>query len=743
MPLFQGTRSSFGKILRLSKNLRICSKQECHNFLDVLLDDKNGRTIFCDGILNSFYERANESDEKLVVKLTETVTASRRKRKKKSMIDRSPNRFLTMPQSLLSRICTFLSAKDVLVHWGCVNHSFFEITTYPESFEYFSFEGQRTRLKDDPNFALGDILSNVKHLRYDRDWPRVFEIEEMKKVQSIYLSFVTLFFFLFYFLIPFFFPYVFMLCSGESFCGEYQTFCTLPESFCLRLVNLELEDCDISYLHTFLKLLRAEKCKNWNLKCVRFVNVGPFEYSNPLDTEDKVECEFEVNDWLELWVPDTRLQRQIEVNMTYAIDTDIMDDDTIKKVKERIILDAPKAEKFDENELSSIDTDEDVFESKLEMIEFEINAQGFGDYPIKLVKTKLTEKRINSSLGNLRGLAVGYVIVQTVYHFAGNRLLNVIGHQLTSLHLVCIGVQDWELMKKIVECYNDNKNIQMNEFNNETWFPVNLQELCWVERGNKILENQRFWFRFGRQMFPKLERLIIEERFGKFSFYIAMDRIAVLVNNGLRSLYMKLLDVPLESFVSPANGFPATDGSIRQLLSLLAKNIRDHRSIDETKKRDFIVKFEFCVNIDIWKGKNPPIEIEEICRKEPSRFFRIQDECNLLMEEFHRMFDNYALGIKNRFYYFSGFKSPVNGIEENHRKVKKCFEVAYKQFLKGKIFNDKNKSRLFEVDYKIFKKKPTFAFIVKSNNHGKSDYAHTDPKYSYYCSRCKIKPWLE
>ena len=67
--------------------------------------------------------------------------------------------------------------------------------------------------------------------------------------------------------------------------------------------------------------------------------------------------------------------------------------------------------------------------------------------------------------------------------------------------------------------------------------------------------------------------------------------------------------------------------------------------------------------------------------------------------------------------------------------MKKCYKKQFKTFLKSVC--DEN---LFCEDMNFSTTEPKFAFILKTKG---SDRCYSEPRFQYYCDRCKVKSWLE
>ena len=275
----------------------------------------------------------------------------------------------------------------------------------------------------------------------------------------------------------------------------------------------------------------------------------------------------------------------------------------VEKVKKQIEneIDCKYDSKFDENELSFC---ENKPFSSLEILSLnDCRVVSYQPMPqpgmLRYCDKQLDSQRIKSSLAKLKGLALTNEDC-SIFGRISSAILNNITNQLRSLHIDNLSIgyvcNDWKFIKNRYPCAKENKT--------KSWFPANLQELCFQLAGDPTQESYRFWYRINPNTFPQLKRLRVVDCDNRDDYlldHILIQNISSLVGNGLQSLELGFFNNLLNDVnVSGKYGRIGIDRMLKIVGAGLveAKTGGIDISTNYSFSNNFILKLQFNVRLD-------------------------------------------------------------------------------------------------------------------------------------------------
>lgn len=174
--------------------------EDVSTFIKVLLDH-NKRDTILSGIFRQLYREGDKnSDNLLMLLLTEakSVNTNAQNTKGKANIkNNSNNEIDNMPDSLLSKIGSYLPSKNIFSKWTRVNRKFVKTAYKPETIVNWNFVDCDTissQLKQfAPKFRLTCTVSRLNFVKYNRDYSNLFNIFDVKSLTHLLLGLLTLF----------------------------------------------------------------------------------------------------------------------------------------------------------------------------------------------------------------------------------------------------------------------------------------------------------------------------------------------------------------------------------------------------------------------------------------------------------------------------------------------------------------------------------------------------------------------
>ena len=467
----------------------------------------------------------------------------------------------------------------------------------------------------------------------------------------------------------------------------------------------------------------------------------------------------------------------------------------IEEMKQNIKHDIDKKykPKFDENELTLKNSQKSHYQwhSSIEMLSFvdfdHLYNLEMDDPMSNHLKNELklnNSQRIKNGLSTLQSLECKQlsIILRDEYFnplslylttdiYIISAILNNTGYQLISLHVDNSMTQlwDWNFIKNNYPCTKTSLQ--------ESWFPLNVQHLCWKQ--NNTTDKEPFWYKINSTMFPKLKHLKIIDDADSMATILnntnenkherdlkkqeIVTNISSLVSNGLESLHIevnRLSGIDFESSIhlnknksknkNKKQNFRKIGVNIDQFLNLLSdifnlkkrKRLKNDDGNDKNKNQKPNKKQLLIVKI----GLNAQFSREDV----ENDWFDAKNEeyfeklCLQLLGIYSWMRQKYC----NAMFGFRLNVQIIDDVEFGFSNVQWLLNKMRYRFQDQLVF-EKDEARTVDKVFKtnVEKCQAVFGAIIKNENLGQSNTScqccHMEPKYRYQCDDCRSVPWLD
>ena len=369
----------------------------------------------------------------------------------------------------------------------------------------------------------------------------------------------------------------------------------------------------------------------------------------------------------------------------------------------------------------------------------------------------------------------------------GNKLLNNICNQLTSLHIGDYAALFWygsEMNNskwKFLEyskCSSypctkrEMTEKETRDMKKQSWFPSNVKELCLfdaMEKWNLFnvpdKKTQHFWHEsIKSQLFPNLRRLKIindlddkniklfgssdHECSDKLFRKITISNIISLIENGLESIDLTMGGLEYRDFVDELDDDDDKYKHNQNRNPFDPKQIVSffHEILDEIEvsivnnKRPFILKLsmDLCpIGRTDYESK---VYTSVVSDKMKMNFSNLLNQVGLLFINLsHKFSHNVMFAFKIQFN-FTG-----NWIRYYKTNLRSCIKDCHNSSNNKMLFNN-DESKIVFSKLDDSKSHLIVAFVFKNRNKGKlndnCDNCFMDPKFDYQCLCCQSQPWI-
>ena len=160
------------------------------SFVEYLLDNGKRSTIFAAIYVQLYKEGDSNSAQFLESLLFESNKLIHDQSPKSTLNSQQhiPNgQFNCLPKSLMCKIGSYISSKEILTKWIVINRKFLEISYKAETHTSWDF-GHVHTIRQPPKFSLCKLVSKVKMIAYNPFFAQLFKLPDAQSAESIELG---------------------------------------------------------------------------------------------------------------------------------------------------------------------------------------------------------------------------------------------------------------------------------------------------------------------------------------------------------------------------------------------------------------------------------------------------------------------------------------------------------------------------------------------------------------------------
>ena len=470
-----------------------------------------------------------------------------------------------------------------------------------------------------------------------------------------------------------------------------------------------------------------------------------------------------------------------EIELQQRIETEITDKLTKKTTEYEIENLQKKIEmevndkyekKFNESDLSYDKNEVGRESSVLEMLSFELCCATHSPEIIQLVRDEFTLNRIQSTLINLKAIAIDQTRLidgQDMFCTICVILLNSICNQLESLHIgdECSKLRKWKFIENNYCCTKEARQA--------SWFPANVKELCLTDhKYHDHPRKENMWQKICKDIFPKLEHLrcviVVDQNNAPFLSNLRSnslgDNFCGLVDNGLKSASLTFDKLEMNDFINISQDknkqkkhifdermYPERE---HVCISTLIDTFRDlFEDVSQSRiakngnlSDQFILKLEMIVDvpqIDTWYDQ--VCEYENIFKQ---YFSKLMNKALSLFIWLKYCFNKCMLCFKIKFQWRDHQLDKYNDDEYdedicNVTIVMQSMKRVLEDMIDEQASMQNNDSRV--VDTKVLQQRNEMIFAIVWKNFIEAvpksccTTSHCEPHFDYYCHACQNRPW--